>query len=79
MKHQSIYNRLRRIEGQIRGIEQMVSSDKPEDEILIQLRAANSSLASATNELIKSTLAKDTNGAVSLSKETVDLILNLLK
>lgn len=78
MKYQSIYNRLRRIEGQIRGLSEMVAQDRTEAEILIQLQAAKSALASTISSLIKSRL-KDRGGNLELSESEIDLILDLFK
>lgn len=39
-----LVNRLNRIEGQIKGIKQMVESDRYCDDVLIQISAANNSL-----------------------------------
>ncbi|WP_239254433.1 metal-sensing transcriptional repressor [Listeria ilorinensis] len=39
-----ILNRLRRVEGQIRGIQQMVEEDRYCTDILVQISAANSAL-----------------------------------
>lgn len=78
MKHQSIFNRLRRIEGQIRGIEEMVTKDRPEQDILIQLEAAKSSLSSTIHTLIESMLTSD-GAEVKISREQVETILRYLK
>lgn len=40
----SVTKRLKRIEGQIRGIAKMVENDKPCEEILIQIGAAKAAL-----------------------------------
>jgi DNA-binding FrmR family transcriptional regulator len=48
MEIQKIQNRLKRIEGQIRGVENMVSLLRSPDEIIIQLSA----IRSATNSLL---------------------------
>ena len=79
MKHQNIYNRLRRIEGQIRGIEDMVSKDRSEQDILIQLEAAKSSLASTIISLIESMLKKDSEGKVILEESRLQTILKFIK
>lgn len=79
MKYQNIYNRLRRIEGQIRGIEEMVQKDRSEQDILIQLEAAKSSLASAIGSLIGSMLGKNIEGKVVLDQEKLDIILRSIK
>ncbi len=79
MKYQSIYSRLRRIEGQIRGIEEMVAKDRPEQEILIQLDAAKSSLASTISSLIESMMQKDAEGKILLDEVSLRAILRSIK
>ena len=79
MRYQNIYNRLRRIEGQIRGIEEMVSADRTEQDILIQLEAAKSSLAGAVSSLIESMLDKNIEGKVVLDQEKLDIILRSIR
>ncbi len=79
MKHQSVYNRLRRIEGQIRGIEDMVANEKPETEILIQLEAAKSSLSSAISNLVESMLKKNSEAKIELSEHEAENLLRLIK
>lgn len=79
MKHQSIYNRLRRIEGQIRGIEDMVQKDRSDQDILIQLEAAKSSLASTISSLIEKMLDKNIEGKVVIDQEKLDIILRTIK
>lgn len=44
MDVESVTKRLKKIEGQIRGIIKMVESDKPCEEILIQIGSAKSAL-----------------------------------
>ena len=79
MKHQTVYNRLRRIEGQIRGIEDMVAKDRPETDILIQLEAARSSLSSTIGSLIESLLEKNADGKVELGEIEVKALLRTVK
>ena len=79
MKHQKIYNRLKRIEGQIRGIAEMVSADKPEPDIIVQLEAAKSSIASATSSLVEEILEIDIEGRVQVSDKQKRTILRLIK
>ena len=54
----NIMSRLRKIEGQIRGLQGMVSGDKECEQILTQLRAAQSALKSVTSLMLKSYLTK---------------------
>ena len=79
MKNKSIYNRLRRIEGQVRGIEEMVANDKSDSEILIQLEAVHSSVASTIAGLIELMMEKDTQGKIILDDRKVQSILRLIK
>ena len=79
MKHQSIYNRLRRIEGQIRGIEEMISKDRDSEDILIQLEAVRASLASSISALIESMLEKNLEGNIILSEKEKNALLRAIK
>jgi len=79
MRHQSIYNRLRRIEGQVRGIEDMVAKEKADSEILIQLEAVHSSIASTISNLIESMMKKNDQGEIILDDKKVQSILRLIK
>lgn len=49
----AIRNRLRRIEGQVRGIAQMVEEDRYCIDILTQLQAVKSALAKAESAILK--------------------------
>lgn len=53
-----ILSRLKKIEGQIRGLQGMVSSDKECEEVLTQLRAAQSALKSVSALVLKCYLMK---------------------
>lgn len=79
MKHQKIFNRLRRIEGQVRGIEEMVANDRKEEDILIQLEAARSSLASTTGSLIGEMLEKPLNEDLKLDQKKINALLRAIK
>jgi DNA-binding FrmR family transcriptional regulator len=53
-KHKTdILNRLKRIEGQVRGVAQMVSDDRYCIEILHQVQAVKAALARAESEILK--------------------------
>ena len=54
----NILSRLRKIEGQIRGLQGMVNDDKECEQILTQLRAAQSALKSVSALVLKSFLMK---------------------
>ena len=79
MKNKSVYNRLRRIEGQVRGIEEMVANEKDESEILVQLEAVRSSVGSAIGNLIETMIETDSEGKIVLSEQKVQSILRLIK
>ena len=80
-EHKALINRLSRIEGQIRGIKNMVETDAYCTDILIQVSAANAALSAFNRELlsehIKTCVAKDIRDG---KDETVDeLIATLAK
>lgn len=50
----SLMNRLKRIEGQVRGVEKMLENDAYCPDILIQVSAINSALNSFNKELLAS-------------------------
>lgn len=53
-KHKAdILNRLKRIEGQVRGVTQMVANDRYCIDILHQVQAVKAALAKAENEILK--------------------------
>lgn len=79
MKYQSIYNRVKRIEGQTRAISEMLAADKPEQDILIQMDAAKSSLASAVVSFIELQLSIEKDGRIELPKDQLRAILRALK
>jgi CsoR family transcriptional regulator, copper-sensing transcriptional repressor len=54
----NILSRLRKIEGQIRGLQGMIKDDKECEQILTQLRAAQAALKSVSALVLKSYLMK---------------------
>jgi CsoR family transcriptional regulator, copper-sensing transcriptional repressor len=54
----NILARLRRVEGQIRGVQKMVESGKSCEEILIQVKAAQAALRSASGVMLKTYLSE---------------------
>ncbi len=52
----SLLNRLKRIEGQIRGIEGMIETDAYCNDVLIQSAAVNAAINAFNRELLKSHL-----------------------
>jgi len=57
----------------------MVASDKPEQDILVQLEAARSSLGSTISSLIELQLAIEKEGKVEISKDLVRAILRAVR
>ncbi|UZP66716.1 metal-sensitive transcriptional regulator [Desulfovibrio mangrovi] len=50
---QNVQKRLKRIEGQIRGIQRMIEDGKECEDILVQVRAARSALQSASKLILR--------------------------
>ncbi len=74
--------RLNIIEGQIRGINQMVADDRYCDDVLIQIAAATNALKSIGNNILeahlKSCVAKDIKeGKMDILDEVMTLIKKL--
>jgi DNA-binding FrmR family transcriptional regulator len=57
----------------------MLTADKPEPDIIIQLEAAKSSLASAISSLIELMLSEDKEGKTILTERQKETILRLIK
>jgi len=53
VKHTSIVNRLKRIEGQVRGITRMVEEDRYCIDILHQVQAVKTALRKTESEILK--------------------------
>ncbi|HEY9721217.1 MAG TPA: metal-sensitive transcriptional regulator [Oscillatoriaceae cyanobacterium] len=56
MSDQKILNHLRRIEGQIKGLQRMISEKRDCDEILTQVMAAKAALDRVTSDLVEAHL-----------------------
>ena len=74
----NLIKRLNVIEGQVRGIKQMIENDRLCDEVLTQVSAVNHSLKSIGNVLLKNHLAtcviNDINaGNMEIIDDVVDL------
>ena len=57
-ERKAILNRLKRIEGQLRGIQRMIIEEKPCVEVLTQLTAARNAMQQACVESVKNNLYK---------------------
>ncbi len=60
-----IVNRLRRVEGQVRGVAQMVEDDRYCIDILNQIQAVKSALGRAESEILKRHAARCVTEAIS--------------
>ncbi len=83
-EYKGLINRLSRIEGQIRGIKNMVENDAYCIDILVQVAAANAALNSFNKELlgnhIKTCVADDIrNGKDETVDELVATLQKLMK
>jgi DNA-binding FrmR family transcriptional regulator len=79
-----LMNRLRRIEGQVRGLQNMLESDAYCTDVLIQVSAVNSALNSFSRTLLsshmKSCVAEDLkNGKEETIDELVDTLQKVMK
>ncbi|MBV8201658.1 MAG: metal-sensitive transcriptional regulator [Acidobacteria bacterium] len=57
-------NRLRRIEGQVRGLQRMVEEDRPCGDILTQVSSVQEALRAAGRELLRDHLKQSTRSAI---------------
>ena len=75
---QSNLRRLRRIEGQVRGLQDMVENDRYCIDILTQLSAAQEGLRAVGRELIRNRLQHCVRDAVSQGPKEADAIIEEL-
>ena len=79
-EYKKLANRLKRIEGQVRGLETMLDKDAYCTDILVQVTAVNAALNAFSRELlanhIKSCVVDDIKAG---KEETVDDLLNTLQ
>lgn len=72
-------NRLKTIEGQIRGISQMIDDDRYCDEVLIQISAVNKSLKGIGNKMLKGHLSTCVVEDIQNNKlEVIDDVMDLI-
>ncbi len=64
MKHVATVNRLKRIEGQIRGVARMVEEERYCIDILHQIQAVKAALGKAENEILKGHAANCVEDAI---------------
>ncbi len=83
-EYKSLINRLKRIEGQVRGISKMVENDAYCPDIIIQVAAVNAALNAFNRELlashIKSCVINDIkSGKEETADELIDTLQKLIK
>lgn len=83
-EYKSLMNRLKRIEGQVRGVQTMLSEDAYCADILVQVSAINAALNSFNKELLANhmrTCVVDNikNGNEEIVDEMVVLLQKLMK
>lgn len=77
---EALIKRINRIEGQVRGIKQMLENDRYCGDILIQISAIDKSLKSLGNEILKSHLKSCV--VTEIKKDNlaiIDEVSNLIK
>lgn len=60
-----ILNRLKRIEGQVRGVSQMIANDRYCIDLLHQVQAVKAALSKAENEILKDHAASCVSEAIA--------------
>lgn len=83
----NVISRLKRIEGQVRGVQRMVAEGKECEDILIQVRAVSSALKSTTKQILRRYLqvchtramsAEDSDKAYEQLEQTVKVLNDFL-
>lgn len=75
---QEIIIRLSRLEGQVRGVKQMIENDRKCDDILIQVSAIINSLKSLGNNILKEHIATKVADNLKNGKlEAIDEVITL--
>lgn len=77
----NVLSRMKRIEGQVRGIQRMIEDGKDCSDILVQVRAVRSALQSANKLILKRYMLRcyaDTMEDGSHSPDSLDKFINVL-
>ncbi len=78
-KEQEYYTkRLNIIEGQIRGLRQMIMDERTYDEVITQLGALTNSLRTLGRKILESYMENNLNGNEKEIKEIIDLFNKLV-
>lgn len=78
MEQKVINNRLKRIEGQVRGVQSMVLEEREFNEVVTQLQAIKSALSGLIMIMVQEKFTADSQG-LSISPDDAALMLRLLK
>jgi DNA-binding FrmR family transcriptional regulator len=70
--------RLRRIEGQVRGLQKMVEEDRYCSDILVQISSVNEALRSVARELMRNHLKHCATNAIKSSPEDAEAMYDEL-
>lgn len=75
-----LLNRIKRIEGQVRGIGRMIEEDSYCADIITQITAANAALDALNREILSKHIKTCVENDIKAGKdETVDELLDILK
>ncbi len=75
-----LLNRIKRIEGQIRGIGRMIEEDSYCTDVITQITAANAALDALNREILSNHIKTCVENDIKEGKEsTVDELLDILK
>ena len=74
----ALLNRLRRVEGQLRGIQRMIIEEKQCYDILLQLSAARKAMQKACIEILKNYLQKCVHEAQSPDFDNLEKLVEAL-
>ena len=75
---ESNQKRLRRIEGQVRGLQRMIAEDRYCPEILVQIASVHEALRGVGRELMRNHLRHCVSGAVRSGAEGTDAVYDEL-
>ena len=79
-EYRSLINRLNRIEGQVRGIRNMVENDAYCTDILVQVSAVNAALNALSREILSNHIKTCVADDIRAGRDgTVDELLDTLK
>jgi DNA-binding FrmR family transcriptional regulator len=74
----AMLNRLRRVEGQLRGIQRMIIEDKACYDILLQLSAARKAMQKACIVILKNSITDCLSEAAEPDLENLEKLINAL-